>query len=105
MEHRHPTDDLHKETTVNILCDRRKTHRKVTAFREMGKPGRVQVTKEVTRWVMPRTDNKLSQNRSYARSTEYMRAREWNPLGVEERTGTLETYKELIKREPNILLD
>ena len=50
VEHRHPTDDLHRQTRVNTLYDRRKAHLKTAAFSEIGKPGRVQVqTKKATR--------------------------------------------------------
>ena len=49
VEHRHPTDDLHRQTRVNTLYDRRKAHLKIAAFSEIGKPGRVQVTEKATR--------------------------------------------------------
>ena len=32
VEHRHPTDDLHRQTRVSTLYDRRKAHIKIAAF-------------------------------------------------------------------------
>ena len=47
-----------------------------------------------------------TKHRSYERRTDYMKAIEWNALGVEARsTGTIETYKQIIKKELNALLD
>ena len=67
----------------------------------------MQVTLKATRGGdAPRLIIKRAKNRSYERSTEYIMAREWNALGVGERnTGTIVTYKKLIKRELNALLD
>ena len=67
----------------------------MATFSEIGNPGRVQVTKNATRGGDdPRLIMNRAKNRSYERSTEYMKAREWNALGVEERnTGIIDTYK------------
>ena len=45
-------------------------------------------------------------NKSYERSTEYIKAREWNAMRVDERsTGTIEIILKKIKTELNPLLD
>ena len=49
VEHRHPTDDLHRQTRVKTLYDRRKAHLKIAAFSKIRNPGRVQVTEKITR--------------------------------------------------------
>ena len=98
---------LHRQTRVYSLYDRRKAHLKIVAFSEIWNPGRVQVTTKTTRGGdAPRLIINRAKNRSYERSTEYVKIREWNALRVKERSmGTIETYTKLTKRELNTLLD
>ena len=60
MEHRYPTDDIHRQTRINILSDRRKAHFKIPGFGETelrdseGRKGEEEV---------PMTDNRLSKKK------------------------------------------
>ena len=80
---------------------------KRTALWEIGKPGRVQVTKKQQEGAeAPRLIINRAKNRSYERSNEYKKVMDWNALGVEKRsTWTIEMSTKLIMRELNAPLD